>query len=160
MQTRSETIQTLKEKREYVMHQISELEEAVEYLNGTIAFLEKEGRMESTEHVRPMEAREFPVVKLHGLTQLQAVVMIAKHFRGIVKAQDAKRLMIKGGVMKETKNSTNITHNLIIRSELFDRIAPGEYRLKARREPNHLSAADNETLEELFPVTRALETAL
>jgi hypothetical protein len=160
MQTRSETIQSLKEKREYVMHQIGELEEALECLNGTIAFLEKEGRMESTEHVRPAEAREFPVVKLHGLTQLQAVVMIAKHFRGVVKAQDAKRLMINGGVMKETKNSTNITHNLIIRSKLFERIAPGEYRLKKSPESIHLTKNDMETLEELFPTTKALQAAL
>lgn len=156
MQTRSETVQSLKQKREYVMHQISELEDALEHLNGTIDFFEKEGRIESVEQPKPAEAMEFPTAKLRGLKQLQAVVMIAKHFRGVVKAQDAKRLMINGGVMKETKNSTNITHNLIIRSGRFERIAPGEYRLISA-EPSTFTAAERKTMERVLPLMKPLQ---
>ena len=39
---------------------------------------------------------EFPIGKLRNLTQLQAVIAIARHNGGIVKAQDAKRLHDRG----------------------------------------------------------------
>src|SRR5207244_4260644 len=73
---------------------------------------------------------ELPIGKLRNLTQLQAIVTIANHNGGTVRAQDAKRLMIRAGVMRETRNSTNITHNVIIRSHIFERIGHGEYRLR------------------------------
>jgi len=34
--------------------------------------------------------------------------------------------------MRETKNSTNVTHNVILRSKKFDRIGLGEYRLEEK----------------------------
>ena len=72
----------------------------------------------------------MPISRLRGMTHSDAVIAIAKHNGGTVRAQDAKRLMIKAGIMKETKNSTNMTHNAILRTERFDRIGPGEFRLK------------------------------
>jgi len=71
-----------------------------------------------------------PIANLRGLSQKQAVIAIAKANGGVIKAQYAKRLMIEAGIMKNTKNSTRMVHNAIINSERFDRIAPGEFRLK------------------------------
>jgi hypothetical protein len=127
MQTNEETIRYLKAMRDGLMQQMEKLDENIEHLNATITLLEKE----SVSQAAPViPAQDFPLGKLRNLTQSQAVLAIAKHNGGVVKAQDAKRLMILGRVMRDTKNSTNITHNVILRSGLFERIAPGEYRLK------------------------------
>jgi len=117
------------------MDEIGCLEKTLEHLNSTIEMLEKdtvEDSMAAAAVAVPVPA-EFPIGKLRRLTQAQAVVTIAKYGGGVVKAQDAKRLMIRAGVMRDTKNSTNITHNVILRSGKFERIAPGEYRLKEAR---------------------------
>ncbi|HUO13597.1 MAG TPA: hypothetical protein VMX38_01325 [Verrucomicrobiae bacterium] len=131
MQTRDETLNYLKAKRQSLMDEIAVREKTLEHLNATIRLLEQEPR-ETGIVVRytPQSEEEFPLGKLKRLTQVQAVVAIAKHYGGVVKAQDAKHLMIRAGVMRNTKNSTNITHNVITRSGQFERIAPGEYRLK------------------------------
>jgi hypothetical protein len=64
---------------------------------------------------------------------VQALTVIAKHYGGTFKAQEAKRLLIKAGVMRETKNSTNIIHAVIVRSEKFEKVRPGEYRLRENK---------------------------
>jgi hypothetical protein len=64
---------------------------------------------------------------------VQALTVIAKHYGGTFKAQEAKRLLIKAGVMRETKNSTNIIHAVIVRSGKFEKVKPGEYRLSTAR---------------------------
>ena len=131
MQTRDETLNYLKAKRQSLMDEIAVREKTLEHLNATIRLLEHEP-IEAGIVARfvPQSGEEFPIGKLRRLTQVQAVVAIAKHYGGVVKAQDAKHLMIRAGVMRNTKNSTNITHNVITRSGQFERIAPGEYRLK------------------------------
>lgn len=128
MQTREETLDYLKAARAKIVSQMEALDKKIEHLNATIDLVQKEIVYESASPIP--EPPEFPIGKLRKLTQIQAVVAIAKHYGGIVKAQDAKRLMIRANVMRETKNSTNITHNVIIRSGKFERIGPGEYRLK------------------------------
>lgn len=134
MQTREEVLKYLKAKRAGLMEQLEELDATIEHLSATIDMIEKEIIAQAALAQRTVEPgpeiAEFPVGRLRSLTQLQAVIAIAKHYGGTVRAQDAKRLMIRAGVMRETKNSTNITHNVIIRSHAFDRVGPGEYRLK------------------------------
>jgi hypothetical protein len=68
--------------------------------------------------------------RLVGLSHSDAVIVLAKSNGGIIRTQDAKRLMIKAGIMSQTKNSTNMAHNAINRTGRFERISPGEYRLK------------------------------
>ncbi len=147
MQTRNETLIYLKAKQQSLMDEISGLEKTLEHLNATIRLLEKE-----TTQAESRQA-EFPIGKLRRLTQLQAVVTIAKYNGGIVKAQEARHLMIRAGVMRDTKNSTNITHNVILRSEKFERIAPGEYRLKDA-DNQRLTSADKTMLNELLPTSK------
>ena len=130
--TREEALRYLKARRDSHMEQVDRHYKAVEQLNSVIDEIEKEivsQGVPASPVPGPILA-EFPIGKLRHMTQVQAVIAIAKHNNGIVKAQDAKRLMIRAGVMRETKNSTNITHNVIIRSHAFDRVGPGEYRLK------------------------------
>jgi|HubBroStandDraft_5_1064220.scaffolds.fasta_scaffold00822_1 hypothetical protein len=115
-------------KRERLRKPLAQVEEDLQHITAVIALYERRGGEVVVEGT--LDALECPPSRLRGMTQLEAIVEIAHCNNGVVRAQDAKRLMIKAGVMKATKNSTNMTHGVIIRSERFDRVKPGEYRLK------------------------------
>jgi hypothetical protein len=134
MQSRDQVIQHLTEhlgeleaKRNRL---VQDVEREIEHVRGTIASLR------GIQHVEPLQneslpfVAEFPIAKIRNMTQVQALVTIARHSNGVIRAQEAKRLLIRAGVMRETKNSTNIIHAVIMRSDKFERIRPGEYRLK------------------------------
>lgn len=134
IQTLTEHLGDLENKRNRL---VQEVDKEIEHVRATISSLRV------TEHPSDhlhLEAEpfvpEFPVGKIRNMTQVQALVTIARHNNGIVRAQEAKRLLIRAGVMRQTKNSTNIIHAVIVRSEKFEKVKPGEYRLKAE-EPHH-----------------------
>jgi hypothetical protein len=147
METRP-LIDELKKAEEAVRRKIEELrkpvaqaEEDLRNILGTIAFYERSRptmtvQITATASVapatRPIAAvvGVFGAANLRGMTHKQAVIAIAKHSGGIVKAQTAKHLLIQAGVMRQTKNSTRMVHNAIINSDRFERIGPGEFRLK------------------------------
>ena len=106
---------------------VQEVDKEIEHVNATIASLKHTDSPHEPEHP---SAPEFSVTKIRNMTQVQALLAIAKHYNGVIRAQEAKRLLIRAGVMRETKNSTNIIHAVILRSEKFERIRPGEYRLR------------------------------
>jgi hypothetical protein len=112
----------LLEKRERLLRPLQELDQEIEHVTATLRSIQR-------MTIEPVKD-DFPIGKLRKLTQVQALVVIAKHNKGIVRAQEAKRLLIRAGVMRQTKNSTNIIHAVIIRSEKFEKVRPGEYRLK------------------------------
>jgi hypothetical protein len=118
----------LLERREKLYKPIQELEQEIEHVDGTLRSLQK-----PAVTVAASVSFDFPVGKLRKLTQVQALMVIAKHYGGTFKAQEAKRLLIKAGVMRETKNSTNIIHAVIVRSGKFEKVKPGEYRLSTAR---------------------------
>jgi hypothetical protein len=66
---------------------------------------------------------------LQGLTQLQALVKIAKANNNRFKLSIAKDLLLRAGVTKSPKNANNIIFNVIKRSERFKWVAHGEYEL-------------------------------
>jgi hypothetical protein len=116
---------SLFEKRENLARPLREVDELIEHVDATLRSIQK-----PAVSVTATVTVDFPIGKLRKLTQVQALTVIAKHYGGTFKAQEAKRLLIKAGVMRETKNSTNIIHAVIVRSEKFERVRPGEYRLK------------------------------
>jgi hypothetical protein len=111
-------------KRERLLLPIQEIDQDIEHITATLRSLQ------SPEKAELQSLNDFPIEKLRHLTQVQALLVIAKHNNGFVRAQEAKRLLIRAGVMRETKNSTNIIHSVILRSEKFERVRPGEYKLK------------------------------
>jgi hypothetical protein len=124
-------------RREQLLKPLQELDQEIEHITATMRSLE--GPARKVEAIA-----DFPIAKLRKLTQVQALVVIAKHNGGIIKAQESKRLLIRAGVMRETKNSTNVIHAVIIRSEKFERVRPGEYRLKEGSERASTSMLDSE----------------
>jgi hypothetical protein len=119
----------LREKLEKLRKPIIQAEEDLQHILGTIAFYQR-NRGSDFGHITGEMSLLVQEPKLRGMTHSQAVVAIAKQNGGVVRAQDAKRMMIKAGIMRQTKNSTNMTHNAILRTDLFDRVGPGEFRLK------------------------------
>jgi len=120
----TEHMKALTEKRDQCIQATEDLEDEIDNIEETLRSIGK------ADTAVPEKEESFPIAKLRKLTQVQALVVIAKHYGGTFKAQEAKRLLIKAGVMRETKNSTNIIHAVILRSEKFDRVRPGEYKLK------------------------------
>ncbi len=133
---------SLREKLEKLRKPLMQVEEDLQHILGTIAFYERERKVGSKlvelEEAIGEALSSIPASRLRGMTHSAAVVAIAKYNGGVVRAQDAKRLMIKAGIMSQTKNSTNMTHNAILRTDLFNRIGPGEFQLKEvqRKEVN------------------------
>jgi hypothetical protein len=69
--------------------------------------------------------------ELTGLKQLPALMKIAERNGGTFKVQEARRLMTQAGLIKSKKNASSILYTLIARSGIFERVAPGQYRLMA-----------------------------
>ncbi|MFZ0418378.1 MAG: hypothetical protein WAM04_09740 [Candidatus Sulfotelmatobacter sp.] len=116
---------SLLEKRERLYRPLQEVDQEIEHIDGTLRSLQR-----PAVTVTGTITIDFPIGKLRKLTQVQALMVIANHYGGTFKAQEAKRLLIRAGVMRETKNSSNIIHAVIVRSEKFEKVRPGEYRLK------------------------------
>jgi hypothetical protein len=73
----------------------------------------------------------FPVEKLRGMKQKQAMLCIAKHYGGVIRTQDLKRYLQAAGLMKKTKHASGMAQHLVVNSDLFDRISTGLYRLRS-----------------------------
>src|SRR5258708_18848537 len=142
-------------RRERLMLPLQEITEEIEHITATINSLQKPAKAISASFTTTAPV-DFPIGKLRKLTQVQALVVIAKHYGGNVKAQEAKRLLIRAGVMRETKNSTNIIHAVIVRSEKFEKVRPGEYRIKGS---GHvvLVVADNVTDDQYTTLQPSLD---
>jgi hypothetical protein len=70
------------------------------------------------------------VSDLLGKTQLDALVTIAEKNDGYFKVQEAKRLMLRAGLIRNPKNANSILYTLLGRHpDRFERVGPGEFRL-------------------------------
>jgi len=132
MYSKDQTIQSLTEhlvgleaKRSIL---VQEIDKEIEHVRATIASL----RNTSSDHLHEPKifGNEFPIARIKGMTQVQALATIARSQGGLIQAQEAKNLLIRAGLMRRTKNSTSTIHSVIIRSGRFQRVNPGEYRIK------------------------------
>jgi hypothetical protein len=115
------------------------LTKQVESLNVQLAALEKQlDSVETTLVLLKQEQAFGPASQqigtifpneLRGLTQLDAMIKIAKSNNNRIKLVTAKELLLRAGVTKSRKNANNIIFNVIKRSQRFKRISPGEYEL-------------------------------
>ena len=103
---------------------VQDIDKEIEHIRAAIASLSASVERLQLSEVLPLVA-EFPINKIRNMTQVQALVTIARHQGGVIRAQEAKRLLIRASVMKQTKNSTNIIHSVIIRSEDPRRLGRG-----------------------------------
>lgn len=129
----SQTLQTLialrqrlEHQRDLAQNQLDEAESRVKAVTITMELLrEDQVKNEVGEIKEDRLAKEMQGKK----TQLQALVAIARINNGRLLTRDAKRLLQQAGLMKQTKNASNILYNVINRSERFRHISAGEYEL-------------------------------
>ena len=121
-------------RQEKYAQKLAEVEEQLKAVSLTLSLLNPGEEREAEEQpliVAPNEIR--------GMTQVEALVYIARNNANRVKIVSAKKLLAKAGVMKLTKNSYNILYTVINRSEKFKRVGPGEYELLPSPSPLALS---------------------
>jgi hypothetical protein len=137
MATREEMIaqlehdaKTVKERLERLRKPIAEAEDDLNHIQGMLAYYRRGAKVADLEEAISAALTLIPTARLRGMTHSAAVVAIAKHNGGLIRTQDAKRLMIKAGIMSDTKNATSMTFRAITQTDRFEHVGPGEYRLK------------------------------
>ena len=137
--------QILERRLETLRHQAAEVEKQLISVTTTLGLLQQ-GQFETRDL--------FTVVPsdLQGLTQLQAIVKIAKANNNRITMKTAKDLLIRSGLTKTAKNANNIIFNVITRSEMFKRVAPGEYELL--KEKGNNSSTETKVVSPYEPGTR------
>ncbi len=132
MDGREQTVQYLTQmkrellaKREKLLKPVQEIEREIEHVTSTLSVVLRIGVLDEKE-----STLGFPVKKLRGMTQAQALIAVAEYNGGTIKALEARAILVAAGVMRNTKNTARMIHSLIARSEAFLRTGRGEYRLK------------------------------
>jgi predicted RNase H-like nuclease (RuvC/YqgF family) len=80
---------------------------------------------------------------LSGMTQIKALIAIARANGGVLTVKTARRMMLKAGMFTNPKNSSSILFTTISRSKRFEKIESGKYRLlpeQSKLEPFALPA--------------------
>ena len=108
----------LQSKRDRLKEQLIEVEKEFEAVSTTLRLM---GQPSPSE-----------VVNLEGLTQLNALIAIAKANDNLLAVKRARRLMTKAGFFKDSKHPASVLFTAINRSGRFDRVSPGVYRLIER----------------------------
>jgi hypothetical protein len=112
----------LQSQKTKLAQRLLEVDEKLKAVTLTLSLLNRtEERETESDIVSPRE--------LQGMTQLEAMVHIARANKNRIKIIDAKKLLTKAGVMKLTKNSYGVLYTVINRSGKFEHCGPGEYEL-------------------------------
>lgn len=120
----------------------SELEEVtrkLESVSTTLALLDGApmpgGHRVAMRQLTSSGSESIDISSLRGLKQVEALKLIARHFGGQFETTIAKRIMLQAGLIKTSKNANNILFSVIQRSDKFERVQPGVYRLKEEDKP-------------------------
>jgi hypothetical protein len=111
---------------------LADLDREIEAVNTTLRLLRKSGATlpQDTECSESNEQSDFPVEQLQGKTQLEALAFLASaNTDHLVSVKAAKALLIKAGLLKDSKNALAMLYTVIARSGKFEKAEPGKYRL-------------------------------
>jgi hypothetical protein len=120
----------LVDKRAQLMRPIQEIDSAISGLTSTISLLLRD---DAPAAAGP-EAIGFPLRKIKHMSQAQALLEIAKYNGGTIKSLEVKAILIAAKLMKPSKNAAGMVNGVITRSEAFERIGRGEYRLRTEKD--------------------------
>lgn len=118
----------LVEKRAQLMRPVQEIDNAISGLSSTISLL----LHDDTPTSSGPEVSGFPLRKIRNMSQTQALLEIAKYNGGTIKSLEVKTILIAAKLMKPSKNAAGMVNGVITRSDAFERIGRGEYRLKGQ----------------------------
>ena len=131
MNENKQVIDALRRKQKQLQDDLKHIEAVIRMYEA-----EKDGEDENVPTIVPLTA-------LKGLTQIQALTKIAMASPdGKFRISDARALLIRAGLINSPKgNANNILQNAITRSEKFERVGYGEYRLIEN--PNKKALTEN-----------------
>jgi len=113
-----QVLESLRKKQKQLQDDLRHIEAVIRLYEA-----EKAGEGESVPTLVPLQS-------LRGLTQIKALVKIARASGGKFRISDARALLVKAGLINSPKgNENNILFNAIARSEKFKRVGYGEYEL-------------------------------
>ena len=112
----------LQSQKNKLAQKLAEVDEKLKAVTLTLSLLNRAEERETESDI-------VPTKELQGMTQLEAMVHIARANKNRVKITDAKKLLAKAGVMRLTKNSYGVLYTVITRSGKFEHCGPGEYEL-------------------------------
>lgn len=84
---------------------------------------------QATPDIHDALVAELRKAKSQKKTQMDALMLIAGRNNGHIKVTNAQRLMVESGFIANPKNAASILYTLISRSEKFEKVKPGEYKL-------------------------------
>jgi hypothetical protein len=113
----------LRKGHEQTFSRLAELEQDMEAIETTLRYLKARQPAEIQAAIDPNELR--------SMTQIKALIAVAKSNNGDLKVTEAKRLMLQAGLFQNSKNASQIIYNVIKRSDVFVKVRPGIYRLKS-----------------------------
>ena len=124
-------------KRERQQAGVDETDEAIAALRYVIALQrpERDSRAQ-TVNIRPDE--------LVGLIIEDAAVLIAERSGGLLKSTPARKVMIAAGLLDDSRNGGTKLYQALSRSERFESVQRGEYRLIVPDEEDVPDEAESE----------------
>jgi hypothetical protein len=124
----------LDRQHEQLQRQVDDVRKKLESVSMTLAMLDDGDSSSETSSsanvVRASSSGVSDFSSLRGMTQIEALKKLAEHGGGEFRTIDAKRIFLQVGLIKSPKNANNILFSVIQRSGLFERTAPGAYRLR------------------------------
>jgi len=122
----------LKNKYDYHRKQLEQVESDLLVVTRALELLEDKGTRKQEEY--PI----IPPALLKDMTQLDALKAIARANNGKFYVKEAKQLLVAAGLVENPKNVSSIVHTLIERSDAFQRVRRGLYRLVEEEKPKLL----------------------
>ena len=118
-----------KELRE-VQAQAEEITARAAAIERSIRALQETARIFRAKHSinEPIDPKE-----LKGMTQTNALIRIARKGNGLLRANEAKRILLQAEMISNPKNAAAIVYTLIKRSDRFEWVKPGVYKLVGGR---------------------------
>jgi|SRR6266850_30257 len=104
-------------KREKLRSQLEEVEKEYEAVALTMKLIGQPSQKSLTG------------LDLRNMTQLGALIAIAKANGGVLAVKSARRAMVKAGMFTTPKNAASIIFTAIMRSKRFQRLGSGRYAL-------------------------------
>jgi hypothetical protein len=121
---------------EQLQREAGDVQKKLESVSLTLAMLDdgdSASDKPSPAYSRSSVGMDIDISSLKGMTQIEALKKLAEHGAGEFRTIDAKRIFLQAGLIKSPKNANNILFAVIQRSGLFQRTAPGVYKLAAAK---------------------------
>ena len=123
----SRLIDHLHAERDRAETRLQQIGDEISAVEQTIDIYRRRGSKLPAEPLPNVNAGEF-----RGLSQLDALILIANKHGGRFKVSPARKLMVEAGLFKNPDNASGAIHTVIQRSDRFERVKKGTYRLIAR----------------------------